>query len=323
MDIEQSVAIMKALADTSRMRIARLLASGPRCVEEIANRLDLATSTVSFHLKKLEQAGLVNCTKQQYYSIYSLSPDFGMLDMKTLIGADDSEAARQDSRELAYRRKVLSAFMRGGRLMQIPVQYKKMRIVLEEIAGRFEPGRDYTEKEVNEIINRVHEDHCTIRRCMIVEGLMKRDTRHIYRLCAPPQADKLSAPKASAAAAQKTGATKMDRRKELKRAYLETGTTAGIVCVRCKANGRMLLMMRKDINGFVSRVRFALEAGGYFKTELQKDWNKYGENEFEFEVLDTLKKEDLADKNPDDELRALMDLWRDKLAAPPSNATFY
>lgn len=51
MDIEQSVMIMKTLTDTLRLRIAWLLASGPRCVEEVCNRVNLAQFTVSFHLR--------------------------------------------------------------------------------------------------------------------------------------------------------------------------------------------------------------------------------------------------------------------------------
>jgi hypothetical protein len=47
--------------------------------------------------------------------------------------------------------------------------------VLAEIARAFEKGRKYDEKEVNEIIHRFHEDHCTIRREMIACGLMCRE----------------------------------------------------------------------------------------------------------------------------------------------------
>ena len=43
-----------------------------------------------------------------------------------------------------------------------------------EIAKQFERGREYDEKEVNEIIHRFHEDHCTIRREMIACGIMAR-----------------------------------------------------------------------------------------------------------------------------------------------------
>ena len=66
MDAEQSLAIIKALADASRLAIVGSLVERPQYVEEIAQRHALAPSTVSFHLKKLEKAGLVRSRQEQY-----------------------------------------------------------------------------------------------------------------------------------------------------------------------------------------------------------------------------------------------------------------
>ena len=70
MDISNSIEIMKSLADTSRLRILNSLMDNPQYVEELSHRLNLAASTISFHLKKLESAGLVTQTKEQYYIVY-------------------------------------------------------------------------------------------------------------------------------------------------------------------------------------------------------------------------------------------------------------
>jgi len=56
MEVQQSISIMKALADSSRLMILNSLFEKPQYVEEIAERIDLAVSTVSFHLKKMEEA---------------------------------------------------------------------------------------------------------------------------------------------------------------------------------------------------------------------------------------------------------------------------
>ena len=58
----------------------------------------------------------------------------------------------------------------------------KERIVLEVIAEQFEYDRIYTEREVNIIIADFHDDFCTIRRDMISEGLLDRDTKGYWRL---------------------------------------------------------------------------------------------------------------------------------------------
>lgn len=83
--------------------------------------------------------------------------------------------------EDAYREKVIKTFFEYGKLKAIPAQRKKQRICLEEISKAFRIGKEYEEKEVNEIILRFHEDFCTIRRDMISEHIMERDGS-IYRL---------------------------------------------------------------------------------------------------------------------------------------------
>ena len=54
---------------------------------------------------------------------------------------------------------------------------EKERIILEKIAKAFEPGRIYTEREVNIIITDFHDDFCTIRRDMIGEKIMDKVTK--------------------------------------------------------------------------------------------------------------------------------------------------
>ena len=76
---------------------------------------------------------------------------------------------------MADRKKVIEAFFEYGKLKSIPSQRKKERIVLEEIAKSFEPGKTYTEKEINLIISEFNDDFCTIRRDMISEGILKLD----------------------------------------------------------------------------------------------------------------------------------------------------
>ena len=86
------------------------------------------------------------------------------------------------SDEEKYQKEVLSHFFKCGRLTQIPTQRKKREIVLREIAKAFDAGREYEEPEVNDIIHRFHEDHCTIRREMIACNLMAREKEVYWRI---------------------------------------------------------------------------------------------------------------------------------------------
>ena len=67
------IRVMKALSDPSRVRVLKLLQSGELCVCEIKVVLELAQSTVSKHMKILEDAGLVERTRQGSWILYSLA----------------------------------------------------------------------------------------------------------------------------------------------------------------------------------------------------------------------------------------------------------
>ncbi|EYE87213.1 ArsR family transcriptional regulator [Fervidicella metallireducens AeB] len=151
-------------------------------VELLAERLDLSASTVSFHLKKLEEAGLVYSVKEQYYIVYHLNPDILKSTLHDLIKVDDVDTNVQEKREENYRNNVISSFFKYGKLKSIPVQLKKKKIVLEEIAKNFEYGKTYSEKEVNLIIADIHDDFCTIRRDMVSEKILTRENGY-YTLC--------------------------------------------------------------------------------------------------------------------------------------------
>ena len=99
-----------------------------------------------------------------------------------IITEASDEAALQAQRDDAYRKRVIDAFFEYGKLKAIPAQRKKERIILEEIAKAFEPGRIYTEREVNIIIADFHDDFCTIRRDMIGEKLMDRENGNYWLL---------------------------------------------------------------------------------------------------------------------------------------------
>ena len=56
---ERVLQLFKCLADRSRLRIVQSLLQEEMYVERLAQRLGLTPATISFHLKKLEEAGLV------------------------------------------------------------------------------------------------------------------------------------------------------------------------------------------------------------------------------------------------------------------------
>jgi hypothetical protein len=76
-----------------------------------------------------------------------------------------------------YQASVIRAFFdKEGKLKNIPSQKKKKLIALEHIIRQLDDNEKISEPELNQFINRYHEDFCTIRREFIVNGYMDRES---------------------------------------------------------------------------------------------------------------------------------------------------
>jgi ArsR family transcriptional regulator len=174
LNLSQRAELFKALGHPARLLILNLVRDQPRHGEELAAILGLTPATVSHHLSKLADVGLLRSQKEQYYQMYSPAGD--VMD-KTLaeIVRLPQPGLTGNVEEDAYREKVLRAFFKHGRLTQIPAQQKKRLVVLEHLLQEFEPGRPYPERQVNHILMDFNEDVATLRREMIEHGLMTRE----------------------------------------------------------------------------------------------------------------------------------------------------
>ena len=91
-DAEATAAVFKALADPTRVRIVSMLARNPEpvCVCELTPPLGLSQPTVSHHLKKLVQAGLLTREQRGVWAYYTLDRDgleraASVLDLKGVL----------------------------------------------------------------------------------------------------------------------------------------------------------------------------------------------------------------------------------------------
>ena len=73
-DVERTVTIYKALADERRLRILRLLTVAELCVCDLVEIFDLEYSKLSYHLKQLREAGLVETDRDGNFVTYELTP---------------------------------------------------------------------------------------------------------------------------------------------------------------------------------------------------------------------------------------------------------
>jgi len=76
-EAQASAQLFKALADPARVKIVNLIATadGPVCVCELVEPLGLAQPTVSHHLKKLTEAGLLTRERRGTWAYYSIHPE--------------------------------------------------------------------------------------------------------------------------------------------------------------------------------------------------------------------------------------------------------
>lgn len=173
---EELVNFFKALADENRLKLVGLLAQQPYSVEELAALLSLKPSTVSHHLAKLAQVGLVSAKTESYYNVYQLDKKALEEKSRGLFSQQNLESAVAGVDANAYDNKVVRDFTRkDGSLKTIPAQRKKLEALLRYVVNAFEPNKRYSEKKVNEILSQYHADTASLRRELVGYGLMKRE----------------------------------------------------------------------------------------------------------------------------------------------------
>lgn len=173
---DELLAFFKALADATRLKIIGLLANQQLTVEQLASMLDVSSSTVSHHLARLSEIGLVTARAESYYSVYSLQTDVLEAMARRLLERKNLPNLAEDADIEAYDRKVLRSFLdESGRIVSFPMQQKKFEVLLRYVVKDFEAGRKYTEKEVNEILSHYNDDVASLRRGLVTAKFMARN----------------------------------------------------------------------------------------------------------------------------------------------------
>jgi len=186
--IQELLNFFKALADPNRLKIIGLLAQQDLSVEQMAEMLSIASSTVSHHLSRLSKAGLVSARAEGYYNIYQLNAKKLELLSKELLTPEQLPTFVREVDMDAYDQKVVKNFTNpDGTLKTIPGQRKKLLAILLYLLPEFESEKRYQEKEVNQILERFHEDYAQLRRDMIDTGLMKRENGIYWKVEQPAQ----------------------------------------------------------------------------------------------------------------------------------------
>jgi hypothetical protein len=166
------LSFVKAMASAERLRIIGVLARGKATQSQIAGQLGLPVRDVFNHLAFLAEVGVVHESDGTYDLDEKAIESFARGQFE---GKRPSYEASQEEPEDV--RKVLKNFLNpDGSLKQIPLQDNKLLIILNFIVDAFAYDANYTEKEVNTILRRFHVDTATLRRYLVDNGLMARES---------------------------------------------------------------------------------------------------------------------------------------------------
>jgi DNA-binding transcriptional ArsR family regulator len=178
--------LLKVLADESRLSLLRLLNENEVTVGDLARQIDLGEPTVSHHLARLREVGLVTLRmagNQRYYRINTSG-----LNRFKQLAADlekippEPEKQSSDDGWIAALgwdeadQKVLREFTSGRQLTHLPGKQKKMMVILRWLATLFQLDTLYSEPQVNQILKAVYaEDYISLRRDLVDMGYLRRE----------------------------------------------------------------------------------------------------------------------------------------------------
>jgi hypothetical protein len=165
------LSFVKAMASAERLRIVGVLARGRATQSEIAEQLGVHVRDVFNHLAFLAEVGVITETDGVYDLDEKAIESFARGQFEGKRPLYEAEEQPEDVR------KVLKNFLNAdGSLKQIPPQGNKLLIVLNFIVDAFAFDTNYTEKEVNTVLRRFHVDTAALRRYLVDNGLMDRES---------------------------------------------------------------------------------------------------------------------------------------------------
>jgi len=177
MQLNKIVEFHKALGDLTRIRIIALLQQGPLHGQAIAGKLGLKPPTITHHMAKLREVGLIKEKRDKNTIYFSLNTKVLESSAKAILAVGTGGKASMEMSVTAEERTAIinNFFTKDGKLKNYPAQRKKKLVVLAHMAKGLEFGKVYPEKEINEYLKQYHEDYATLRRERIMCQYMYRE----------------------------------------------------------------------------------------------------------------------------------------------------
>jgi len=161
------------LLDPDRLAVAGALAARPMTTDDLVEASGRDRRTVLTCIGDLRNVGLVAAADDGY-----------ALDLEALrdLARDQAETEIPMDPAIGYgmtvdEREVLERYFSGRTMREFPRQRSKQLVVLQRLALEFDVGRRYTEAEVNELLLPFSRDWSLLRRNLVDEGFLDRESQ--------------------------------------------------------------------------------------------------------------------------------------------------
>lgn len=173
----------KVFSDKNRLRLASALIDEALPIDEIAALLNITQGEATRHIEQLMEIGFVKFGNAKGVVVYRFDTDSLGDAAKRILARPKQIAPAALKADDEFDQKVLSKFLNvDGSIKEFPAQPKKFEVIVHYVLRLFKKNKRYTEKEVNEIIKRVHPDSATLRRSLIDYQLMQREKGIYWRV---------------------------------------------------------------------------------------------------------------------------------------------
>jgi hypothetical protein len=170
-NLPDPASLLALLVAGDRLPVVAALVLGAKTLPDIAARADLPVRDVLRVLTRLESAGLASVEGQDWSLHVDILRDVVTSNRWPVQPSPATDEVATSAKSAA----VLRAFVRDGKLLQIPAQHSKRLVVLDYLAREFEPGVRYPEPEVNEKLSAHHPDYAALRRYLVEEDFLARE----------------------------------------------------------------------------------------------------------------------------------------------------
>jgi len=171
-----SRALVGLLADPNRRAVFAAMVLGDDDAPTIAERTGASTRDTLAAIDRLVSGGLVEELPGGRFHL--LAGAFQLAARREApTGSPSGFGDEPDDR-----RPILDRAFEEGRLVAMPAKHSRRLVVLDHIAQRFEPGRRYTERQVNAILVAIDSDTAALRRYLVDERFLDRAGGEYWRI---------------------------------------------------------------------------------------------------------------------------------------------